>query len=147
VFNNQNELINMSNCFRCNSALIDNTPDDVESGTFYKCSQCESEYIKRPGKSLCDRWGMPITVALYGLILANNTEDNFEHIYDQMLRKGVGFVATLIIHIKFEIKFPKQNVSDMLDFHYLDEVALRGFLVELNVKLLQWYNANRYEIE
>jgi len=86
---------------------------------------------------------MPLTIALYGLICHNNTDDQFEYIFDQMVRKGYGFVSTLIMHIAHEIKNPKQNVSDMHNFQHLDEVALREFLIKLSEKLLEWREANK----
>jgi len=137
-------MINMEKCFRCNhSPLTDTTPDDVDGIKFYKCRQCKSEYAKRPERQLCDRWGMPLTAALYGLICHDNTDDQFEYIFNQMVRKGYGFVITLIGHIEFEIKRPKQNVSDMLNFQYLDEVALREFLIKLSKELQKWREANK----
>jgi len=86
---------------------------------------------------------MPLTAALYGLICHDNTDDQFEYIFDQMVRKGYGFVSTLIVHIEFEIKRPKQNVSDMLNFQHLDEVALREFLIKLSEELQKWREANK----
>jgi len=135
----------MDNCFRCNGSLIDITPSDVEEGSFYRCTRCHSEYIKRLEKPLCDRWGMPLTVALYGLICADNTDDKIDEIVDQMQRQGRGFIGTLIVHITLEMKHPKQNVSDMLNFQYLDEIALRCFLVKLKEKLQRLSKENHLE--
>ena len=134
----------MEKCFRCSrGSLADTTPDDVDGISFYECSQCKSKYAKRPGRQLCDRWGMPITVALYGLICHNNTDDQFDYIVGQMQRKGRGFVDKLIIHIAIEINHPKQYVSDVHNFVYLDEVALREFLIKLSEKLQQWRDGNK----
>jgi len=132
----------MDNCFRCNGTLIDATPSDVDDGTFYECHRCDAEYIKRPEKRLCDRWGMPLTLALYGLICADNTDDKLDEVVDQMQRQGYGFVGTLIAHITFEIEHPKQNVSDMHDFQYLNEIDLRTFLIKLKGKLQQLSKKN-----
>jgi hypothetical protein len=41
-----------------------------------------------------------------------------------------------------EIKHPKQNMRDVLNFLYLDEIELRKFLVRLNGKLKSWIKAN-----
>jgi len=133
----------MEKCFRCrNTPLTDTTPDDLDDILFYECPKCRSEYAKRPGRKLCDRWLMPITLALYGLVCHDNTDDQFDFIYDQMLRQGGAFVHLLILHIDFEIKYPKQHVSDTLNFYHLDEVALREFLIKLSAALLKWQESD-----
>jgi hypothetical protein len=71
--------IDVKSCFRCNGALKNVTPlDVVKFGAFYECEICESEYAKLGNNGLCDRWGMPLTIALYELICAANTEDKFD---------------------------------------------------------------------
>lgn len=122
-------------CYRCNGPLVDVTPKDIEDLRFYVCGQCESRYTRSENGRLHDRWGMPLTLALYELIFEENTEDRFNHIYVEMIRKGPAFVRHLLKHLDAELNDPRQYVSDIYSFKHLDEVGLRTFLLKLSDEL------------
>jgi hypothetical protein len=76
----------MEVCFRCKHDLVDITPDDLEGIQFFGCHGYGSHFTKNPGKQLCDRWLMPITLPLYHVTFEENPIDKLKKILF-MLRK------------------------------------------------------------
>ncbi len=116
------------NCYRCGGVLQDDTPDRLTEISFFICPSCGCDYARHKNGSLHDRWLMPLTQALYGLIFALSIEEHVAPSAKQMRGKGNEFVRRLLEHIDDELANPKQKLADMHAFVCLDEKDLRAFL-------------------
>jgi peptide subunit release factor 1 (eRF1) len=130
-----NSLKNLS-CLRCNNELNITSPSPEEI-TFYQCPQCDSHYTLHKDKSLTDRWGMPISLVLYGVIFVKRPVNSAKVIAEQLALRDDIDLAFLIKNIHDELQEPTQKVSKMLDFIYPDETALREFLKVFNEELTE----------
>jgi hypothetical protein len=118
----------MEICFRCKNNLVDITPDDLEGIQFFGCHGCGSHYTKNPGKQLCDRWLMPITLPLYNVIFEENPMDKLKQTMFMLRKEKPEGLIQIVEHIKDELNEPKQNLCDTHDFVYPNEAKLREFL-------------------
>ncbi|WP_093329507.1 hypothetical protein [Thalassotalea agarivorans] len=114
------------------------TSEEVESVRFWSCKSCSSRYTENGEGRLHDRWLMPITLALYGVIYEKEPRKNLEKVTADMRRKGAKFVELLIDHISNELTNPKQRMSDIHQFIHADEQQLRQFLALLRDKLINF---------
>jgi hypothetical protein len=114
-------------CLRCNTELNIASPisKDIK---FYQCLQCDSHYTLHKNKSLTDRWGMPIALILYGVIFEKKPVQQARNIAQQFSVRDDIDLVFLIKNVEDELQKPTQKVSEILDFSYPDEIALRSFL-------------------
>jgi hypothetical protein len=130
----ENNLKHLS-CLRCNSELNITSPTPKEI-TFYQCPQCDSHYTLHEDKSLTDRWGMPISLVLYGVIFVKRPVNSARSIAEKFALRDDIDLAFLIKNIQNELQEPTQKVSKMLNFVYPDETAMREFLKVFNAELI-----------
>ena len=71
-------------CFRCNGELENTTPEKVDDINFYSCKSCSCAYTKNTEGRIYDRWLMPITLPLYGVIFEKDPLSKVEHIVADM---------------------------------------------------------------
>jgi len=113
-------------CFRCHTLLLKDSK--VKRITFYQCPKCLSAYSKESNKPLHDRWRMPLSLVLYGVIFDKNPLLKYKSIAIEFSKRDDLDLDFMISDIKQELEKPRQNVSHILDFEYPDEVKLREFL-------------------
>ena len=118
----------MKHCYRCQSQLIDVTPDDVDNIMFFECPSCKCQYAKNPDGELHDRWLMPITLPLYAVISEEDPVSQARTQAVMFLERDDLDLKLMIEHIIAEIKNPKQRVSEIYKFVYPDEENLREYL-------------------
>jgi DNA-directed RNA polymerase subunit RPC12/RpoP len=126
-------------CLRCNTELDIATPSDQEV-TFYQCPQCNSHYTLHKNKSLTDRWGMPISLVLYGVIFEKEPTNTAKAIANDFAKRDDIDLAYLLKNINDELLMPTQKVSEILNFSYPNETALRLFLTAFNEELTKLIN-------
>ena len=124
----------MKYCYRCNEELIEVILDGVKGGLFYDCLSCKSRYTSKNGQ-LHDRWLMPITLPLYGVIFSKDPLEMIDKTVIDMNKKGSEFVKVLVSHIEEELNNPKQKLTDIHDFISPNEERLREFLKEVKFRL------------
>jgi len=112
-------------CFRCNNALNKTSEDAAH---FYSCSSCNAHYRLDEHTGLCDRWRMPLSLVLYGVIFDKNPETKAVAIAADFKARDDLDLANIVNDIKAELKSPRQKVSSILNFEYLNEDKLRLFL-------------------
>ena len=112
-------------CFRCNTTL-NKTNEDAEH--FYSCSRCNAHYRLDEHNGLCDRWRMPLSLVLYGVIFAKKPETKAVTIAADFKARDDLDLANIVDDIKAELKLPRQKVSSILNFEYPNEDKLRLFL-------------------
>jgi len=78
--------------------------------------------------SLTDRWGMPISLVLYGAIFEKKPEIKATVIAADFKARDDLDLVEIIEDIKIELETPRQKVSSILNFEYPDEDKLRLFL-------------------
>jgi len=78
--------------------------------------------------SLTDRWGMPISLVLYGVIFEKKPEIKATVIAADFKARDDLDLVEIIEDIKIELETPRQKVSSILNFEYPDEDKLRLFL-------------------
>lgn len=121
-------------CLRCDTKLnIDSSSS--EEVCFYQCRQCNSHYRLHEDNSLVDRWGMPISLVLYGVIFDQHPINKVKNIAEKFSLRDDIDLAFLINNIEEELQNPTQKVSNILDFSYPDETALRKYLKAFNKEL------------
>lgn len=122
-------------CFRCeNELIITEKYDDI---TFYECTKCNRNYAKAKGKSLTDRWGSAISIALYSIIFAKQkiaAEEIKKDAIEFYERYNKQELKVLIQDIDDEINKPKQKLVDILDLKGTEEIA-RDFLSQLSIEI------------
>lgn len=96
--------------------------------TFFQCPQCESHYTLHESGSLTDRWGMPLSLVLYGVIFDKKPINKAKHIAEQFSVRDDINLPFLVKNVKDELECPTQKVSEILEFSYPNEIALRSFL-------------------
>jgi hypothetical protein len=124
----------MEKCIRCSETLA-KAPDRSPEIEFYSCERCRSHYAKKPGQALHDRWLMPLSLVLYPVLFDKEPRAKAASVAKSLLENKEIDIATLKEHILAEIEAPKQKVSQILDFAYPDEEALRKYLVEVHRSL------------
>jgi len=112
-------------CFRCNTTFNKTNEDDTH---FYSCSSCNAHYRLDEHNGLCDRWRMPISLVLYGVIFDKKPETKAAAIAASFKARDDLDLAKIVDDIKDELKSPRQKVSSILEFRYPNEDKLRLFL-------------------
>jgi hypothetical protein len=80
---------------------------------------------------------MPISLVLYGVIFDQYPINKVKQIAEQFsLREDID-LAFLINNVEDELQNPTQKVSNILDFSYPDEIALRKYLKAFNKELIR----------
>lgn len=102
---------------------------------FYRCPGCHSNYARRKDGALTDRWGMPISLALYPLIFEQDYESSVRPVLLGILGLGKAYADAFLDDIRLELAAPRQELSRMHKFRFLGEADLRGFLKTLEVAL------------
>ena len=122
-------------CFSCNYVLVfDSSPS--KTVTFYQCPQCDYRYTLHNNKSLTYRWGMPITLVLYGVIFDKYPVKKAKALAEYFSSRDDVYLTVLIEHINEELLRPTQQVSDIFNFEYPNEAELRLFLIAFNEELI-----------
>jgi hypothetical protein len=111
-------------CLRCSSAL-NQTSEGCTN--FYSCSSCNAHYRLDENNGLCDRWRMPISLVLYGVICDKGAETKEAEIAASLKARDDLDSAKIVDDIKEELKSPRQKVSSIIDFIYPSEEKLRLF--------------------
>ena len=116
----------MPKCYRCGTKL---TADDESSSwrcRFYGCGACGSQYCKRIGRGLCDRWLMPLTLPLYSVISHKHPEVMAESVAREFSCSDKA--EEIIAHCEEELLNPKQRLVDIHNPACRDEKKMRDFL-------------------
>lgn len=121
-------------CPRCGKPLVLN-PDSNATIMFYDCPACQWHFAQIPGKGLHDRWGSPLSIALYSQIFEKHPEQTAEENAKALLSQRPDLIASILSEIDRELESPTQRVSEIHDFVYPDEDLLRIHLKLLAVAL------------
>lgn len=121
-------------CPRCGGPLVLN-PDTTETIMFYDCPSCPWHFAQCPGQSLHDRWGSPLSIALYSQIFEKHPDQSAEENAKALLSQRPDLIADILNEIDRELKSPTQKVSEIFDFLYPNEDNLRTHLKLLAVAL------------
>jgi hypothetical protein len=116
-------------CPRCKAVRLDVVESAAEI-TFFACPSCRRSYARRPGGALTDRWGSPLSLALYGVVFEPDAIPHAARIADQLSRgHDAEYVRHLAREIECELDEPTQRVSEILDMSAVkSEEHLRIFL-------------------
>ena len=132
----------MPKCLRCGKILKPAKPKLVDIN-FYSCPNCSCNYARKPGQSLHDRWLMPITGPLYGVIFEEEHALKAKELAVEYYHEEDVFNMEIIIqHIKEELKNPTQKVSEIHEFINPDENKIREFLSLFVEELEKLYEKN-----
>jgi hypothetical protein len=98
--------------------------------TFYRCPHCERHYARKPGMGLVDRWGSPVSLALYGVIYEPDAILHAPRIARELASaRDRSSSEALAREIQLELDEPTQRVAEILDMAApKTEVHLREFL-------------------
>ncbi len=121
-------------CPRCGRPLVLN-PDTTAAITFYDCLSCPWHFAQIPGEGIHDRWGSPLSIALYSQIFEKHPDQTAEENARLLLSQRPDLIAAILDEINREINSPTQRVSEIHDFLYPDEDSLRVHLKLLAVAL------------
>ncbi len=121
-------------CLRCGGPLV-LSRDSTAEITFYDCPSCPWHFAQGPGESLHDRWGSPLSVALYSQIFEKHPDQTAEENARVLLSQRPDLIAAILKEIDRELESPTQKVSEILDFVYPNEDSLRIHLKLLAVAL------------
>ncbi len=121
-------------CPRCGGPLV-LSPDSDATITFYDCLSCPWYFAQIPGQDLHDRWGSPLSIALYSQIFEKHPEQTAEENAKALLSQRPDMIAAILDEIGRELQSPTQKVSEILPFKYPDENSLRIHLKLLAVAL------------
>ena len=124
----------MEQCYRCGSQLIELGSKNDEIA-FFECVSCESQYTKKPGGNIHDRWMMPITLPLYSVIFSSDPAQEVERVVQQFQERESEFKKVLVEHINEELENPKQKISEIHEYKFANESQLREFLTLFIQKL------------
>jgi hypothetical protein len=123
-------------CPRCKWSDLVRGSNSTAEVTFYECANCVWAFAQRPGESLHDGWGSPISVALYLQIFERTPETTGRDAALHLFRTRHDLVAWLIHEIRRELKCPTQKVSEIHQFVCKDEAKLRQHLGDLADRLV-----------
>ncbi len=121
-------------CPRCGGPLVLN-PDSTAEITFYDCPSCPWWFAQEPGEDLHDRWGSPLSIALYSQIFEKHPDRTAEENAKALLAQRPDLILSILNEIDRELESPTQKVSEIFDFLYPDEDKLRIHLKLLAVAL------------
>ncbi len=121
-------------CPRCGGPLVSNRDSTAEIA-FYDCRSCRWHFAQLHGEGLHDRWGSPLSIALYSQIFEKHPEQTAEENAKALLSQRPDLIAAILNEIGRELSSPSQRVSEIHDFVYPDEDGLRVHLKLLAVAL------------
>lgn len=121
-------------CPRCGKPLVLN-PDSTAEITFYDCRSCPWRFAQCPGEGLHDRWGSPLSIALYSQIFEKHSDQTAEENAKALLSQRPDLIAVILSEIDRELESPTQKVSEIFEFLYPSEDNLRLHLKLLAVAL------------
>ncbi len=124
----------MEKCPRCGGSLVLD-PDTDATIAFYNCPSCLWHFAQKPGKGLHDRWGSPLSIALYSQIFEKHPDKTAEENAKALQAQRPDMIQAILSEIDRELESPTQQVSEIHDFRYLDEDRLRIHLKLLAVAL------------
>jgi hypothetical protein len=130
-----NKKCSVEHCFRCMGKLQLMDEDVKSSVSFYQCTNCQSHYTLTANKKLHDRWLMPITLVLYGVIFDNNPALRAVTVAQEFYHRDDIDLEKMITDIEQELEAPRQNLVDIFEFSYPNEAKLRVFLRQFIVEL------------
>ncbi len=114
-------------CPRCGRPLALN-PDATAKISFYDCPSCSWHFAQAPGESLHDRWGSPLSIALYSQIFEKHPDQTAEENAKALLSQRPDLIASILSEIDRELESSTQRVSEIFNFVYPDEDRLRMHL-------------------
>jgi hypothetical protein len=120
----------MKKCPRCGASLVLN-PDTDATITYYDCPSCPWHFAQEPGRGLHDRWLSPLSIALYSQIFEKHPEKTAEENAKALQSQRPDLISEILSEIDRELESPTQQVSEIFDFMYPNEDALR-----IHLKLL-----------
>ena len=101
-------------CLRCKTVRLDVLHSDAEIA-FLACPSCQREYTRRAGGALVERWRGPLSIALYGVIFAEDAIPHAERIAEQLASSWDPATLELFIsEIELELADPIQAVTEIL---------------------------------
>ncbi len=121
-------------CPRCGGSLV-LSPDTTETIMFYGCPSCPWHFAQEPGEGLHDRWGSPLSIALYSQIFEKHPDQTAEENARALLSQRPDLIVAILDEIDRELDSPIQRVSEIHHFLYPDEDSLRVHLKLLAVAL------------
>src|SRR5262245_48528968 len=96
-------------------------------------------------ESLHDRWGSPLSIALYSQIFEREPEKTGRVAALQLFRTRHDLVAWLIYEIRRELRCPTQQVSEIHQGVCKDEAKLRKHMVDLADHLVELEEEARHD--
>ncbi len=121
-------------CPRCRGSLV-LSPDTTATITFYDCPSCPWHFAQEPGEGLHDRWGSPLSIALYSQIFEKHPDQTAEENARMLLSQRPDLIQSILNEIDRELDSPTQRVSEIHRFLYPNEDSLRVHLKLLAVAL------------
>ncbi len=121
-------------CPRCGGPLV-LSPDTAATITFYDCPSCRWHFAQEPGEDLHDRWGSPLSIALYSQIFEKSPDQTAEENARALFSQRPDLIQSILNEIDRELDSPTQRVSEIHRFLYPDEDSLRIHLKLLAVAL------------
>ncbi len=121
-------------CPRCGASLLLN-PDSTATITFYDCPSCPWHFAQKPGQGLHDRWGSPLSIALYSQIFEKRPDQTAEKNAKALISQRPDLIPSILDEIDRELDSPTQRVSEIHDFLHPDEDGLRVHLKLLAIAL------------
>src|SRR6266536_2855079 len=99
-----------ASCLRCKTVYLKIVKASPEI-TFYRCPRCTRHYAGTPGAGLVDRWGSPVSRALYGVIYEPDAIPHAPRIAGELARGRTGpAIEALAREIQLELDEPTQRV-------------------------------------
>ncbi len=121
-------------CPRCGGPLT-LSHDSTAEIIFYYCPSCPWHFAQKPGESLHDRWGSPLSIALYSQIFEKHPDQTAEENAKLLLSQRPDLIASILSEIDRELESSTQRVSEIFHFVYPDEDRLRMHLKSLAAAL------------
>ncbi len=121
-------------CPRCGRSLV-LSPDTTETIMFYDCPSCRWHFAQEPGEGLHDRWGSPLSIALYSQIFEKSPDQTAEENARALISQRPDLIGAILDEIDRELDSPTQRVAEIHNFLYPNEDSLRVHLKLLAVAL------------
>jgi hypothetical protein len=112
-------------CLRCPGAL--RPTDRADEVQFLECLECGRRYAREGGGPLTERWGGPLSLALYGVIFAEHPQDPYTVRRQAAALRHLD-VEALVGEIRLELAAPAQPVGAILPGMRAGERDLREYL-------------------
>ncbi len=115
-------------CLRCTAVPLEPLAG-AEGIAFFECPNCSRRYSRRDGGVLTDKWGSPISLALYPIIFTKHPQDDADRVAKLVLESDTRQEQKrLVSEIREELARPTQPVSAILSGLMGTEEDVREFL-------------------